>query len=171
MAAVVGISPTVGLSGEVVPLRDVSSGSVDAQSMRFAETMERQRAAAPGGGENVRVAQADGGNVVVDDPSLARERALRALGFEHVTPGQAAAQPGGALENTGDTILDGLMRLRGAFDEQAGALNKMHHGGMMSATEMLALQVEVVKYGMLIDVTSKLTGKSTQAFDTLLKGQ
>jgi type III secretion system YscI/HrpB-like protein len=36
---------------------------------------------------------------------------------------------------------------------------------------LLAVQMEVVNFSMLVDVTSKLTGKSTQAFDTLLKGQ
>ena len=36
---------------------------------------------------------------------------------------------------------------------------------------LLAVQMETVNYSVLVDVTSKLTGKSTQAFESLLKGQ
>jgi hypothetical protein len=31
--------------------------------------------------------------------------------------------------------------------------------------------MEMVNYSLLVDTTSKLTGKSTQSFDSLMKGQ
>ena len=109
-----------------------------------------------------------GGEVQASPES--RDRALRGFGFDEVAkPNETGI--GGNPVSTGDSILEGLKRLRGAFDTQATSLAQMNQSGSMSAGEMLALQVEVVKYGLLIDVTSKLTGKSTQAFDTLLKGQ
>jgi type III secretion system YscI/HrpB-like protein len=33
------------------------------------------------------------------------------------------------------------------------------------------MQVEVTKFSALVDLTSKLTGKSAQALESLLKGQ
>lgn len=128
--------------------------------------LARGQAEVPRGG--TEVAQAGTAtDARASDPEV-RERALRALGFEPVEPVGPSQPP---TATTGDTILEGLKHLRGAFDEQTSNLNRMNADGAMSSGEMLALQVEVVKYGLLIDVTSKLTGKSTQAFDTLLKGQ
>lgn len=123
--------------------------------------------------EGARLAQASspGATDATTPNDASRDRALRALGFEEAAPPNGGNAAGGPPVATGDTILEGLKQLRGAFDEQATSLAKMNETGAMGASEMLALQVEVVKYGMLIDVTSKLTGKSTQAFDTLLKGQ
>jgi type III secretion system YscI/HrpB-like protein len=39
------------------------------------------------------------------------------------------------------------------------------------ASMLMSMQMEVVNYTLMVDVTSKLTGKSTQSFDTLMKGQ
>jgi type III secretion system YscI/HrpB-like protein len=94
----------------------------------------------------------------------AKERAKRAL---HLDDAQQPATAAGA----GDTILDGLQKLRGAFDAQQARVNKAMAAPATDMHTLLAIQMEVVNYSVLIDVTSKLTGKSTQAFETLLKGQ
>ncbi len=78
--------------------------------------------------------------------------------------------------STGQGIIDGLSRLRGVFDSQEQAITGISStdpGGtrLTNSSELINLQLEVVKYSMLMDVTSKLAGKSTQTFDTLMKGQ
>ena len=75
------------------------------------------------------------------------------------------------VSSTGDLILGGLKKLRGMFDAQHTNMNVMLNKPAADSTLLLAMQVEVVKYSLLIDVASKLTGKSTQSFDTLMKGQ
>jgi type III secretion system YscI/HrpB-like protein len=70
---------------------------------------------------------------------------------------------------TGDTILNGFSKLREIFDVEQAKLAGI--GYTDSASGLIAAQLEVVKYSMLVDVTSKLTGKATQSFDTLMKGQ
>jgi type III secretion system YscI/HrpB-like protein len=73
------------------------------------------------------------------------------------------------LSATGDAILGGLSRLREAFDAQQNRLGQLADAS--TGSELIAVQLEVVQYSMLVDVTSKLTGKATQSFDTLMKGQ
>lgn len=77
---------------------------------------------------------------------------------------------------TGQGIIDGLSRLRGVFDAQEQAITGISPTDpagtrLLSSSELINLQLEVVKYSMLMDVTSKLAGKSTMTFDTLMKGQ
>ena len=77
---------------------------------------------------------------------------------------------------TGQGIIDGLSRLRGVFDAQENAITGIAPSDaagtrLTNTSELINLQLEVVKYSMLMDVTSKLAGKSTQTFDTLMKGQ
>jgi len=73
-------------------------------------------------------------------------------------------------DGDGGFILEGLSRLRGVFDAQAARINTLSSQPINGTEKLMALQAEMVKYSLLVDVTSKLTGKSTQVFDTLLKG-
>jgi type III secretion system YscI/HrpB-like protein len=68
-------------------------------------------------------------------------------------------------------ILDGLQKLRGTFDVKEARLNEVMNSSVVDSRTLLTMQAEVVGYTLLVDVTSKLTGKTTQAFDTLMKGQ
>ncbi len=92
-----------------------------------------------------------------------RARAAEGLGFN----------PSGETEvsTPGGTILNGLEQLRSVFDTQIGSFGDRVEGVRMDVSDMMILQAEVIKYTMLVDVTSKLAGKSTQAMDTLMKGQ
>ncbi|MGR3483849.1 MAG: type III secretion system inner rod subunit SctI [Paracoccaceae bacterium] len=92
----------------------------------------------------------------------ARDRVARTLELD---AGPAASGP------AGQGILDGLSRLRGTFDGQLAEMSSRVEGARMDVTDMMALQAEVVKYTVLVDVSSKLAGKSTQAMDSLMKGQ
>ena len=105
-----------------------------------------------------------GVNPVAETNGAARNRALRGLDLEKSA---VDAKP----NETGDSILDGLSRLRGVFDNQENAITSIASSPLTGADKLVTLQLEVVKYSMLMDMTSKLTGKSTQAFDTLMKGQ
>ena len=93
----------------------------------------------------------------------ANERARRALQLD----GQKTVTPVGG----GDTILDGLQKLRTIFDKQQAKVNEAVAAPITDMKTLLAVQMETVNYSVLVDVTSKLTGKSTQAFESLLKGQ
>ena len=94
----------------------------------------------------------------------AAARARQTLGLD--TPVAAPAAPAG-----GDSILNGLQKLRSVFDQQQNRLNTAMAAPAADAKTLLALQMEVVNFTILVDVSSKLTGKSTQALETLLKGQ
>ncbi len=96
-----------------------------------------------------------------------RQRAIDTLGLN------AVAADG---VRTGDGILGGLSALRGVFDAQQARVNEVLStesiGGTAAASAtLMAAQFELVQYTMLVDVTSKLTGKATQSVDTLIKGQ
>lgn len=71
----------------------------------------------------------------------------------------------------GQSILDGLGRLRSVFDRQLDGVANADRREVLDTTTLMNLQAEVVRYSLLVDVTSKLAGKSTMALDTLMKGQ
>lgn len=122
----------------------------------------------------VQVAQVQGVGSVTDAVPLAE-----------VTPAQSGTAPGGetaedraargldiaAEPGPGTAILDGLGRLRGIFDAQTQNVLAVGQRDVMDAATLMALQTEVVRYTVLVDVSSKLAGKSTQALDALMKGQ
>lgn len=94
------------------------------------------------------------------DPDSAADRAARGLDLD---PARDAGP--------GATILSGLERLRGVFDTQITSVHEKSTGTAMDVVTMMNIQAEVVQYSVLVDVTSKLAGKSTQALDSLMKGQ
>ena len=106
------------------------------------------------------VGAAPGGLVAAE-----RERARRALELE------APATPPTATPAGGDAIIEGLQKLRGVFDERTTRLNAIMSSKSVDVGTLMAMQMELVRFSLLVEVTSKLTGKSTQAFDTLMKGQ
>lgn len=91
----------------------------------------------------------------------ARERARRALGLD---------APAAAAPPAGDAIIEGMQKLRGVFDGQVGRINSISGSKNLDIGSLMSMQMELVRFSLLVEVTSKLTGKSTQAFDTLMKG-
>ncbi len=89
-------------------------------------------------------------------------RARRALELD----GATSAKPA-----NGDMILNGLQHLRGEFNSRISRVNEVLASNGIDTKTLFAMQVEVVNFTMLVDMTSKLTGKSTQTFDSLMKGQ
>lgn len=94
----------------------------------------------------------------------AQTRARRGLGLDGTGRAEGTA-------TDGDMILDGLQRLRGVFDAREARVSEMMNRTTLDANTMIAVQMEMTNFTLLVDITSKLTGKSTQAFDTLMKGQ
>ncbi len=136
---------------------------------------QAQNAVAQAGPESFRVAQVTSPNVVSDAggtglssvDTIAQSDRTRALrGLDLSKEASTADQ-----NTTGQGILDGLSNLRGVFDNQEAAITGISSTSLSNSTQLINLQLEVVKYSMLMDVTSKLTGKATQSFDTLMKGQ
>lgn len=129
-------------------------GSIDdAASFRVAQVGEVPLPPAP--------AQAPTAVQLEDQTDLSRQRALDGLALD----GEAAPAP------TGRAILSGLEQLRTVFDAQIDSVASRSEGAQMDVSDMMALQAEVVKYTVLVDVSSKLAGKTTQAMDSLMKGQ
>lgn len=146
---------------------------------RFSDAM---RAAEQGG---VQVAQVTGTSTITDAGTVPATTPV------NVTTPVNSAQPNGSVDSTtaaeravqgldlgatvdtgpGQSILSGLERLRGVFDSQIGSVNERSTGTAMDVVTMMNIQAEVVQYSVLVDVTSKLAGKSTQALDSLMKGQ
>lgn len=152
------------------PLDAALDTAVDAaKGDAFGAALDRaQSAAAPAATAPVdpvvRPAGVDGPAPVAQaDPADAADRARRTLGL---SPAE-----GPDKASSGDLILDGLQKLRGNFDSSSQRIAAVMNGAPVDAEQMLSVQVELVRFSLLTDVTSKLTGKSTQAFDTLMKGQ
>jgi len=154
------IGPAAGHTPEVMRQRAAAfddalsrQSAIPAQPpVRLAQAQVQATDAAPNATSPVRADAVD-----------SRERARRALELDGV---KEPVKPSG-----GDLILDGLQKLRGVFDARHARVNGVMDGASIDVSTMLAMQVEVVNYTLLVDVTSKLTGKSTQSFDTLMKGQ
>ena len=168
------ISPTTGTplysvldTGQVgnVPLQPSAAG-ID----RFAQALERAGFAtrptqveAP-----VRVAQLTDPRSATDatDPVLSAQAAERAV------QGLQLDGEDDSVAGTGTSILEGLGRLRGIFDTQLNDIaNSSNSIDPMSTAQLMNLQAQLVEFSLVVDVTSKLAGKSTQALDSLMKGQ
>ncbi len=132
-----------------------ASEGLDAAAQRFSDSLANAA---------VDPAQATTSSVSAPVDLDANERARRALQLGEPQPSNS----GGA--GSGDAILNGLQKLRGVFDAQHARLNDVM-AGPVDTGSLMKMQMEVVNFSVLVDVASKLTGKSTQAFETLLKGQ
>jgi|GEM_PF-2722853 len=126
----------------------------------FRDTLSRKVAegAAIEGPRGTAPAQGAAPAGLENDPA-ARDRARRALELA----------PSDATE--GDSILHGLKTLRGAFDARSARVGAIMAAQSIDSQTLLAMQMEVAQYGLLVDVSSKLTGKTTQSLDALMKGQ
>lgn len=139
----------------------------DATGQRFAAAMDKADINPRAGTQPIdaasKVAQiqpATAGDVTAD----AQERARRGLNLDptHAAPQKPAH---------GETILNGLQNMRGIFGAQEARINNIMSSPAADTNTLMAMQMEVTKFSVLVDVTSKLVGKSTQAFESLLKGQ
>jgi type III secretion system YscI/HrpB-like protein len=162
-----GSSPFSGRSAEGVSNGATSHLTAGAEQ-RFYAALEKASSdtttVSPAASANAPAGGAPQSSAAAEADQGAQERARRGLQLEPSAAGAKRPQ-------SGDAVLDGLQKLRGMFDTHEARLS-----GLMSKTTpnidaLLSMQVEVVNFTVLVDVTSKLTGQSTQAFQTLLNGQ
>lgn len=166
-AAITPIAQATKMPGQTHIQQVAANSRLDSQNQQFSGAMAR--AAQPGAAiQPVQLAQnqlpasaAPPGPVTAAPSADAAERARRTLGLDAAT-----AAPSG-----GDSILNGLQKLRSVFDQQQSRLNTVMAAPATDPKTLLNLQMELVNFTILVDVSSKLTGKSTQALETLLKGQ
>lgn len=97
------------------------------------------------------------------EQAQAAERAVQGLQLDGSTDSTAG---------TGTSILEGLGRLRGLFDTQMNEIATVANNvDPLSSAQMMNIQAQLIEFSLVVDVTSKLAGKSTQALDSLMKGQ
>jgi type III secretion system YscI/HrpB-like protein len=116
----------------------------------------------------VRVAQLLQPGTATDatTPSDAASAANRAVQGLELDPDSDSAA------GTGTAILEGLGRMRSIFDSQLdGVARSTTLNNPFDYNRMMELQAQLVEFSLVVDVSSKLAGKSTQALDSLLKGQ
>lgn len=106
-------------------------------------------------------ASAQVGPANLENSAQARDRVRRSLELDGAT----------TRPSQGDAILGGLQKMRGTFDARHARIGEIMSGKTVDANALLAMQMEVAQYTLLVDVSSKLTGKTTQSLDTLMKGQ
>ena len=152
------LSPILSTSAGLPQAPETGPGAVSTdRAQAFEEALARQQAdPATAGRETSPAAVSEAAVADLD----AQERARRGLGLAPASG-----------ETSGDMILDGLERLRGVFDVREQHITDLMSRTSVDANTMLAMQMEVANFTLLVDMTSKLTGKSTQALDTLMKGQ
>ena len=98
-----------------------------------------------------------------DAAAQAQERARRALALPDGAAPVQGARPG-------DAVLNGLEKIRGVFDQQISQFATSSAQGA-SSEGLFRAQVAAANFSLFMEVGSKLAGKTTQAFETLLKGQ
>ncbi len=125
----------------------------------FAQAMNRADQPAQAGVDAVSQVAASGPAQVADDQARARQA------LELGAPANASRV------DSGDAILGGLQKLRGVFDASLHKISEISGANASGVEMMIDMQREMVHYSLLLDVTSKLTGKTTQAVDQLMKGQ
>lgn len=153
------LSTSVGLPA--APEVDPGTASPDRVQV-FEDALTRRQADLAAGTEEAAAANAPSQTNGADLD--AQERARRGLGLE-------AAEATPAAETDGDMILNGLQRMREVFDVRETHISELMSRSSVDANTMLAMQMEVANFTLLVEMTSKLTGKSTQSLDTLMKGQ
>ena len=103
------------------------------------------------------------GDVVVG--GVERVNAAQNVGAVAVPTQVASVNPTGS-----NFVIDGLAKVRGVFAETSSNINAISDGGQLSQFDKLInMQIEVANYSLLVDVSSKIAGKTTQGMDALMR--
>jgi len=97
----------------------------------------------------------------------------RVDGVREAQPAQVEAA--GKTQNVGDAILQGLEKMRGAYDAHHAKIAEVFQSAEgadgIKPAELLRLQYELMQLNLQTDVTTKATDKSSQGVQTLFKNQ
>lgn len=85
----------------------------------------------------------------------------------------AVGQVGGAEPTLGDTILNGIEKLKSSHDVRLERIEQTisESGGEMTIDQMMKLQFEVMQLGIEQDLTTKVADKTSQGVQTLFRNQ
>lgn len=130
--------------------------------------------------ENAMQRQGGAAAAVAPTPSVAAQPPVAATGQADAAGALDRARQGLGLQGApgvvpppagGDMILEGMQKLRGVFDKSEGRVSEVMKSAGTDAGSLMQMQLELTNFTLLVDLSSKLTGKTTQVFDTLMKGQ
>jgi hypothetical protein len=86
---------------------------------------------------------------------------------------QVGETQAGGKPSLGDSILNGIEKLKGNFDVRADRIEQtlVNSGGDMSMEEMMKLQFEVMQMGIEQDITTKMADKTSSGVQTMFRNQ
>lgn len=158
------VAPVILITNNLpVPASGVDAPVPAARIDAFEQAMARQTVEQP---EVTLVAQVGAPAVTPPGATVdagAEDRARQGLGLD--------GAPVAAPPSAGDMILEGMQQLRGVFDAREARISQLMSTESVNANTMMAMQMEVANFTLLVDISSKLTGKVTASVDTLMKGQ
>lgn len=143
-----------------------SGGRGAATDPAAVQGLEDEFQAALGAVQPAQSGQIVNGAVVVD--STASTTAAQA-----VTPSApvAASREISSVDSTGSNFLiEGLAEVRDMFTKSSTSImNLSESKGVTSIDRLVNMQIEVANYSLLVDVSSKVAGKTVQGMDTLMR--
>lgn len=151
------INPSVRRVQDIASRSEAFSHAMDRQNPG-AENIANSGGVSPIGNKNTVPPIQEQANVIDN-----QVRARRALDLD----GAKAT----SLPTAGDAILGGMQKIRGIFDVREHQISRVQTSNLVDTQTLIEMQKEVVQYTMLLDITSKLTGKASQVVDQLMKGQ
>lgn len=150
-------------SAAVKPPAPPERAQLEESSQRFTGALASALDAQAAAQASASGAVAPPSSVAAANPADAQERARRTLDLGESAPSEPSSG--------GDLVLDGLQKLRGVVNDEQAKMQAAVDNPDKGANSLMNAQIEIANYSMLLTVTSKLAGQSTQALDTLLKGQ
>ena len=141
-----------------MPAVDAGQAASAGKAGAFQEALARHQAA-----PSPEITGATAPTAPADADLDAQARARQGLGLDR--------SPAAGDGTGGDMILKGLENMRGVFDASQGRVSELMSRANLDSGTMMRMQMEMTQFTMLVDISSKLTGKVTSTFDTLMKGQ
>ncbi len=86
---------------------------------------------------------------------------------------QAAGTQAAGNPSLGDSILNGIEKLKTNYDVRADRIEQtlINSGGEMSMEQMMKLQFEVMQMGIEQDITTKMADKTSSGVQTMFRNQ
>ncbi len=94
-----------------------------------------------------------------------------ALGGEQAASPQMVREGSGTSPSLGDSILQGMDKMRGSREAHMNAIGELVGKETLSPQDMMRLQFELAQLNMQQDLTVKVADKANQGVQTLFKNQ
>lgn len=128
--------------------------------------LENEFQAAISSAQPVAPGQVVNGTVVVD--STASSTAVQSTTRAGAV---SATRTSTAVDSKGSNfVIDGLAEVREMFTTTSSNISQLSQAsGLSSMDRLINMQIEVANYALLVDVSSKIAGKTVQGMDTLMR--